>query len=107
MFKIYKRTLHIGQPGHGDRLESSSATMVSGNSGISKWLTVPAMLAGAVVGTLMFSALFVAILIPLSILGIRAWLRYGKLKDSPGADRAIDAEYTVITESTKTGEKAD
>jgi hypothetical protein len=107
MFKIYKRTIHIGQPGHSDRLEISSATRVSGNSGISKWLTVPAMLAGAVVGTLMFSALLVAILIPLSILGIRAWLRYGKLKGRSGSDQVIDAQYTVITESDKTPEKAE
>ena len=107
MFKVYKRKIHIGQPEYSNRLESASEnTVLTDNSTISKWLTVPVMIAGVVIGTLVFSVFFIAILIPLGILGIRAWLRFQKLKKGP-RDQVIDAEYTVVTEYSKTHEKAD
>lgn len=108
MFKIYKRTLQIGQTGKGRRLESSlyENHAVTGNSKFSNWLTVPAAVAGVVVGTLVFSVFFAVILIPLGILGLRVWLRLQKLKDGSGA-QAIDAEYTVINEAGKTGKPSD
>lgn len=105
MFKIYKRTQHIGRTGKGRRLESFlyENHVVAGNNKFSNWLTIPAAIAGAVVGTLAFSVFFAVILIPLGILGFRAWLRSRKLKDGAG-DQAIEAEYTVINEPGKTSD---
>ncbi len=54
MFKIYKRTIHIGTSENPQgrleyRLEKKSG------SSLSRILAIPAMIAGAVVGTLVFS----------------------------------------------------
>lgn len=49
---------------------------------IYNWLTITAMIAGAIVGIFVFSVFFVAILIPLGLLGLGAWLRIRQLKYS-------------------------
>lgn len=58
MFKIYKRT--IGTPEQTQRLSSTEyyAQEKSISRGISNVLAIPAMIAGAVVGTLVFSVYF-------------------------------------------------
>ena len=101
MFKVYKRTLHIGssQNPH-ERLEYR----VEENSGssLSKILTIPAMIAGAVVGMLAFSVFFVVLLIPLSIVGYKAWrlLKTAKQQNVGQTDsESITAEYTVISDA--------
>jgi hypothetical protein len=99
MLKVYKRTIHIGQTEAGHGLESYGNVM-TGSMKISNWLAITAMIAGAIVGTLVFSVVFVAILIPLGLLGLGAWLRLRKLKYSP-MDQSIEAEYTVITDTAK------
>ena len=103
MFKIYKRSIHIGTPNnpHG-RLEYQVEE--SSGSNISKILAIPAMVAGAVIGTLVFSVFFAALLIPLSIVGFRAW-RLMKIAQQqsvhPTEDESISAEYTVISDTDK------
>jgi hypothetical protein len=49
---------------------------------IYNWLTINAMIAGAIVGIFVFSVFFVAILIPLGLLGLGVWLRIRQLKYS-------------------------
>ncbi|MCK9637485.1 MAG: hypothetical protein M0R41_14515 [Methylobacter tundripaludum] len=72
MFKIYKRTIHIGtlQNPQG-RLEYHVEE--SSGSSLSKIMAIPAMIAGAIVGTLVFSVFFAVLLIPLGIVGYKAW----------------------------------
>ena len=94
MLKIYKRTIHIGKTEAGQLPESS------GGMKISNWLTITAMIASAIVGILVFSVFFFAILIPLGLLGLGAWLRLRQLKNSE-MDQSIEAEYTVITDTEK------
>ncbi|MGR8998803.1 MAG: hypothetical protein ACU88J_07120 [Gammaproteobacteria bacterium] len=67
---------------------------------MSDWLTITAMIAGAVIGTLVFSVFFIMILIPLGLLALGAWLRLRQLKNST-MDQSIEAEYTVITDTEK------
>ena len=102
MLKVYKRTIHIGQTEAGYRLKSAMNTgnVMTGSMKISNWLTITSMIAGAIVGTLVISVFFIAILIPLSLLGLGAWLRLRQLKNSQ-IDQSIEAEYTVITDTTK------
>jgi hypothetical protein len=94
MLKVYKRTLHIGQTEAGHRLASS------GGMKMSNWLMSVAMFASAIIGTLVFSLFFVAILIPLALLGLGVWWRLRQLKNS-SMDQSIEAEYTVITDTAK------
>jgi hypothetical protein len=94
MLKVYKRTIHIGQTEAGHRLESS------GSMKMSNWLISVAMFASAIIGTLVFSLFFVAILIPLALLGLGVWWRLRQLKNS-SMDQSIEAEYTVITDTAK------
>jgi len=102
MLKVYKRTIHIRQTEAGHRLESlmNTGNVMTGSIKMSNWLTITAMIAGAIVGTLVISVFFIAILIPLSLLGLGAWLRLRQLKNSQ-IDQSIEAEYTVITDTTK------
>ncbi|WP_232322109.1 hypothetical protein [Methylomonas lenta] len=53
MLKIYKRTIHIGQPERIQRLNSTEyyAQEKSISQRISKIVAVPAMIAGAILGT--------------------------------------------------------
>ena len=94
MLKVYKRTIHIG------RKEASHGLESSGNVKMSNWLTITAMIASAIIGTLVFSVFFVVILIPIGLLGLGAWLRLRQLKNSK-MDKSIEAEYTVITDTEK------
>lgn len=103
MFKIYKRTVHIRTsktPIHS--LEYN--TRKQPRLGLAKLLTVPAMLAGAVVGALAFSVFFIVLLIPIGIMGFRTW-RMLRTARQPGAQQTehdtITAEYTVISETDK------
>ena len=100
MLKIYKRTIHIGQTEAGHRLESSMSTdnVMTGSMKMSNWLTITAIIAGAIVGTLVFSVLFVMILIPLGLLAFGGWLRLRQLKNRT-VDQSIEGEYTVINTS--------
>jgi hypothetical protein len=94
MLKVYKRTIQIGQTEAGHGLESS------GNLKMPHWLTIIAMIASAIIGTVVFSVLFIMILIPLALLGFGTWLRLRQLKKST-MGQSIEGEYTVITETAK------
>lgn len=102
MFKIYKRTIHFGATENPQRL----GYKVEQNSGsrISNILTVPAVIAGAVLGTVVFSVFFAVLLIPLGIVGFRAW-RLMKTAQQQGVprpeDESLTAEYTVISDKDK------
>lgn len=102
MLKVYKRTLHIGQTeaSHARHLSMNTDKVMTGSMKISNWLTIAAMIAGAIVGILVFSVFFIAILIPLGLLGLGAWLRLRQLKNRL-MDQSIEAEYTVITDTAK------
>jgi preprotein translocase subunit Sec63 len=73
----------------------------NGRSKISKLLAIPAMIAGAVVGTLMFSVFFAVLLILLGFFGFRAW-RLIRTAQQPSVSQtegeSIAAEYTVISD---------
>ncbi|MCK9608779.1 MAG: hypothetical protein M0R33_20260 [Methylomonas sp.] len=102
MFKIYKRTIHIGTTGHPQRLKYK----VEQNSGSSvpNILTIPAAIAGAVLGILAFSVFFAVLLIPLGIVGFRAWrlMRTVQQQTGPQSDAgSLTAEYTVISDKDK------
>jgi len=103
MFKIYKRTIHIGASNNPHRRLEYQVEENSG-SNISKVLAIPAMLAGAVVGTLVFSVFFAVLIIPLGIVGFKAW-RLMKMaqqqSDRPTEGESINAEYTVISDTDK------
>lgn len=58
-------------------------------------LTLPAMIAGGILGAIFFSAFLILLLIPLAIWGARTWWRLRNLKTSQQQD-IIDGEYTVI-----------
>lgn len=102
MLKIYKRTIHIGtsQNPH-ERLEYRVEE--SSGSGLSKVLAIPAMIAGAVVGALVFSAFFAVLLIPMGIVGFKAWrlMKTAQQQDRQVEDDSITADYTVISNKDK------
>lgn len=103
MFKIYKRTIHVGSSNNPqDRLEYQLEE--STGSSLSKILAIPAMIAAAVIGTLVFSVFFAVLLIPMGIVGYRAW-RLMKTIQQQNVDQTdrecINAEYTVISDSDK------
>jgi len=102
MLKVYKRTIHIGktEAGHGDGLSMNTDNEMTGSMKVLNWLSITALIAGTIVGTLVFSVFFIAILIPLGLLGFGAWLRLRQLKKSLN-DQNIEAEYTVITDTVK------
>ena len=102
MFKIYKRTIHIGTSQNPQgrleyRVEESSG------SNLSKILAVPAMIAGAVVGTLVFSVFFAVLLIPMAIVGFKAWrlMKTAQQQNRQTEGDSITAEYTVISDTDK------
>ena len=101
MFKIYKRTIHIGTSENPQgRLEYQLEE--SSGSSLSKILAIPAMIAGAVVGTLVFSVFFAVLLISLGIVGYKAW-RLVKAAQQANVGQtdseSISAEYTVISDA--------
>lgn len=101
MLKIYKRTIHIGTSGNSQHRLEYQVEESTGSS-LSKILAIPAMIAGAVLGTLVFSVLFAVLLIPLGIVGYKAW-RSVKTVHQPNVGQtnseSISAEYTVISDS--------
>lgn len=103
MLKIYKKVIRIDTSGPDPRLESLTqiGNSESVPSKLTNLLTLPTMIAGAVVGILAFSALFALLLIPVAIVGIRAWWLLRKLKNTQVDDQSLDAEYTVISDTSK------
>lgn len=99
MFKVYKRTIHIGTSAHPQQIEYQ--VEANGRSKISKLLAIPAMIAGAIVGTLVFSVFFALLLIPLGIIGFRVWrlIRTAQQQSvNQTQSESIAAEYTVISD---------
>lgn len=99
MFKIYKQTIHIASTERPQRI----GYQIEKNSRLrtSKILAIPAMIAGAVVGALVFSVFFAILLIPLVMIGFRAWrlirtAQQQSIRHSEG--ESIAAEYTVISD---------
>ena len=102
MFKVYKRTIHLGTTSQPQQIEYQFED--NGRSKISKFVTIPAMIAGAVVGTVLFSVFFAALLIPLGIIGFRAWRLIRTAQQQPvnqAEGESIAAEYTVISDKNK------
>lgn len=103
MVKIYKRTIHISTSENPQQRLEYRVKESSGSS-ISNILTIPAMIAGAIAGTLVFSVFFAVLLIPLGILGFKAW-RMLKTAQKQAMHRteseSITAEYTVLSDSDK------
>lgn len=99
MFKVYKRTLYIGRKDAGQKIESSlHETNAISRDKPSNWFAIPAMIGGALAGALLFSVIFAAILLPFGILGLGAWLRFRKSRNTE-QKQSIEAEYTVISEA--------
>ncbi len=95
MIKIYKRTIRITSPENTQRLEYR----VEKNTGpISKILAVPAVIAGLIAGTIVFSVFFALLLVPIGILGFKVW-RMSKTVESRRKSEVIDADYTVVPDS--------
>ena len=69
MLKVYKRTIPIGrtEASHGRDLSMNTGNVMAGGVKVYNWLTITTMIAGAIIGTLVFSVFFVAILIPLGL----------------------------------------
>lgn len=100
MFKIYKKVILVQSPNQGHRLDSSAQTIKSDGYWFANILAVPAMIVGAVLITLFFSVFFALFMIPLSIVGLRAWWLLRKLKQGQ-LDQTLDAEYTIIKETVE------
>ena len=103
MFKTYKRTIHIRTSQNPKGRLEYQVEEASGSS-LSKFLTIPAMIAGAVVGTFVFSMFFAVLLIPLGIVGFRAWrlMKSAQQQSMSQTDgESITAEYTVISKKDK------
>ncbi|OAI20629.1 hypothetical protein A1507_22760 [Methylomonas koyamae] len=101
MFKIYKRTIHIGMSENPQGRLEYQIEEGSGSS-LSKILAIPAMIAGTIVGTLVFSVFFAVLLIPLGIVGYKAWRLMKTVQQQnlrQGEGDSISAEYTVISDS--------
>lgn len=102
MFRIYKRTIHFGTTDDVQRL--GYKVQHDAGSGIYNILAIPAVIAGAVLGSVVFSVFFVVLLIPLGVVGFRAW-RLMKAAQQQGVPRSTDdsltAEYTIISDKNK------
>jgi uncharacterized membrane protein YoaK (UPF0700 family) len=106
MFKIYKRTIHISISENPEGRLEYHVEERSGSS-LSKILAIPAMIAGAIAGTLVFSVFsvfFAVLLIPLGIVGYKVWRLMKTAQQQnirPTDSESITAEYTVISETDK------
>lgn len=100
MFKIYKKVILVQSPNQGHRLDSSVQAIKPDGYWFANLLAVPAMIVGAVLITLFFSVFFALFMIPVSIIGLRAWWLLRKLKQSQ-LDQTLDAEYTVIKDTVE------
>lgn len=88
MLKIYRKVVVINP----NQAQLPPATKPLSQR-LTELLAIPAMVAGAIVGTLVFSALFAILLIPLSILGFKVW----RTSQRQQAEQTLDAEYTVVS----------
>ncbi|OAI07984.1 hypothetical protein [Methylomonas methanica] len=95
MLNVYKKTIRIDSSAAHPRLESPP------QSKLSNLLSIPAMIAGAIIGTVVFSAFFALLLIPLTIIGIRGWWLLRKLKNAQADEQSLEAEYTVVSDTSK------
>lgn len=103
MFKIYKRTIHIStsensQPRLENQFEKNS------RSSISNILAIPAIIASAIVRARVFSVFFAVLLIPLGILGFKAWrmMKPAQKQTMHGTEGdSMIAEYTVLSDNEK------
>lgn len=103
MLKIYKRTIHINYPENPQPRFEYQLDKKTGAS-LSNILAIPAIIAGAIVETLMFSVFFAVLLIPLGIIGFRAWrmtkaAQQASVRQTEGD--SIAAKYTVISDKDK------
>ncbi|AMK78079.1 MULTISPECIES: hypothetical protein [Methylomonas] len=98
MLKIYRKTIRIDSSDAHPRLESPPQSKAS------NLLTIPAMIAGAILGTVVFSAFFALLLIPVAIIGIRGWWLLRKLKNARVDEQSLEAEYTVVSDTSKKSE---
>lgn len=99
MLKIYKKVIRIDTSGQNRRFESLPPQNTAASGKLVNRLSGPAMIAGAVVGALVFSAFFALLLIPLAFVGIRAWWMLRKLKTAP-LDQSLEGEYTVVSDTS-------
>ncbi|WP_404356957.1 hypothetical protein [Methylotuvimicrobium sp. KM1] len=105
MFRIYKRTIRIGTTNDPQRRLEYHVEENS-NSSLAKILAIPAMIAAAVVGALVLSVFFAVLLIPLSIVGFKAWrliksAQQKSVRQSQSEPDSITAEYTVVSDDDK------
>ncbi|WP_404360528.1 hypothetical protein [Methylotuvimicrobium sp. KM1] len=103
MFKIYKRSIHISSSENSQQRLKKQIEKNS-RSSISNILAIPAIIVGAIVGTLVFSVFFAVLLIPLVILGFKAWrmMKSAQKQTMHGTeDDRITAEYTVLSDDEK------
>jgi uncharacterized membrane protein YoaK (UPF0700 family) len=103
MFKIYKRTIHISSS-ENPQHQLEYQVEKDSRSSISNILAIPAMIAGAIVGTLFFSVFLAFLLIPLGIMGFKAWrmMKVVQKQTTPEtAGDSITAEYTVLSDNEK------
>jgi len=96
MLKTYKKIIVIGKPDPDRSTQAAHAKARYANL-----LTMPALLAGAVAGTLFLSAFIAFLLVPVGIVAAGAWWRLRKLRDAPAAEPSLEAEYTVIKDPSK------
>lgn len=103
MFRIYKRTIHMGMANDPHRRLEYHVEEDAG-SGLTKILAIRAMIAAAVVGALVLSVFFAALLIPLSIVGFKAWRLMKRAQQQSvrqSESDSITAEYTVVSDDDK------
>lgn len=100
MLKIHRKIIHIGATGQQPRIESIGQDS-SPTGKLASLLTIPAMLAGAVAGALVFSAFFALLLIPLAIIGGRFWWKLRKLRSTQAPGDSLEGEYTVVSDREK------
>ncbi|PKM37576.1 MAG: hypothetical protein CVV06_05195 [Gammaproteobacteria bacterium HGW-Gammaproteobacteria-10] len=103
MFKIHKRTIHISTSENSQQRLKNQVEK-SSHFSISNILAIPAMIVGAIVGTLVFSVFFAVLLIPLEILGFKAWrmMKSAQKQTMHGTEGdSITAEYTVLSDNEK------
>ncbi|ANE55036.1 MULTISPECIES: hypothetical protein [Methylomonas] len=93
MLKIYRKVVVINPNSEQPQLPPATKPL---SQRLTELLAIPAMVAGAIVGTLVFSALFAILLIPLSILGFKVW-RAWRTAQRQQAEQTLDAEYTVVS----------
>ena len=71
----------------------------SSGSGLGNWLTFLTAIPLIIIGTLAFSIIFALALIPIAIMGFRAWRLLRKLNQAQSG-QSLEADYTVISVTT-------